>query len=88
MTHQYMELKIEELEKRIEALEQEPSINKPCVSGGVCEHDKQKVLDKIRAEIEEKADGSVGEIADGLYDALEIIDKYKAETEAKDGNDD
>ena len=45
------------------------------------------VLDKIRAEIEEKADGSVGEIADGLYDALEIIDKYKAESEVEDGND-
>ena len=37
----------------------------------------QRQHDKIRAEIEEKADGSVGEIADGLYDALEIIDKYK-----------
>ena len=32
----------------IKALEQEPFINKP----GVCEHDKNKVLDKIRAEIE------------------------------------
>lgn len=32
---------------------QEPFINKPCVSSGVCEHDKQKVLDKIRAEISE-----------------------------------
>lgn len=27
MTHQYMELKIEELEKRIEALEQEPILD-------------------------------------------------------------
>ena len=36
----------------IEALEKEPFMNKPCVSEKVCEHDKQKVLDKIRAEIE------------------------------------
>ena len=32
---------------------QEPFINKPCVSEKVCEHDKQMVLDKIRAEIEQ-----------------------------------
>ena len=32
--------------------EQETFINKPCISSGVCEHDKNKVLDKIRAEIE------------------------------------
>ena len=32
---------------------QEPFINKPCVSSGVCEHDKTEVLDKIRAEIAE-----------------------------------
>lgn len=36
------------------APEQEPFINKPCVSSGVCEHDKNKVLDKIRAEIKGK----------------------------------
>ena len=56
----------------IKALEQEPFINKPCVSSGVCEHDKQKILDKIRAEIMSK---------DGLEEALEIIDKYRAESE-------
>ena len=32
-------------------LEQEPFINKPCISSGVCEHDKNVVLDKLRAEI-------------------------------------
>ena len=37
------------------ALEQEPFINKPCVSSEVCEHDKQKVLDKIKAQIYEEA---------------------------------
>lgn len=58
-------------------------INKPCISSGVCEHDKQNVLDKIRAEIEQeytkfrnKSD-KWGERACGLGTALEIIDKYK-----------
>lgn len=90
MTHQQMEIKLKELEKRIDALEkehceykpftideledghtkellrsfqgqkvldsvipeQDPFINKPCVSIGVCENDKNKVLDKIRTEID------------------------------------
>lgn len=38
----------------IKALDQELFINKSCVSSGICEHDKNKVLDKIRAEIEEE----------------------------------
>lgn len=36
----------------IKTLEQEPFINKDCVSEGVCHEDKVKVLDKISAEIE------------------------------------
>ena len=72
-----------------EALEQEPFINKPCVSSGVCEHDKNKVLDKIRAEITAIAiNGQVDEHtmfirAGGEVKqmALDIIDKYKAESE-------
>lgn len=36
----------------IKILEQEPFINKPCISKGVCHEDKNKVLDKISAEIE------------------------------------
>lgn len=36
----------------IKTLEQEPFINKPCISKGVCHEDKNKVLDKISAEIE------------------------------------
>ena len=56
----------------LKALEQESFINKPCVSSGVCEHDKNKVLDKIRADIMSR---------DGLEEALEIIDKYKTESE-------
>lgn len=63
------------LGKAIKALKQEPFINKPCVSEKVCEHDKQMVLDKIRAEIMSK---------DGLEEALEIIDKYKAERSDKE----
>jgi len=67
----------------IKALEQEPFINKPCVSSGVCEHDKQKILDKIRAEIEQITD-TMG-VSYNQYvskiDVLRIIDKYKAESE-------
>ena len=64
------------IDMAIKALEQEPFINKPCVSSGVCEHDKQKVLDKIRAEIKSMS-GDIETIAD----VLQIIDKYKAESE-------
>ena len=41
MTYQYMELKIKELEKRIEALEQEPTYYPPCI-------DCNKKMDEIR----------------------------------------
>ena len=51
-----------------------------------------EVLNKIRAEIQAMADiewnTQVGSVSQGLEDAIEIIDKYKAETEAEDGNDD
>ena len=39
----------------IKAIEQEPFMNKTCVSSKVCEHDKGVVLDKIRAEIKNRA---------------------------------
>lgn len=78
----------------IKALKQEPFINKPCVSSGVCEHDKQKVLDKIRAEIEQivsrysisRERGGMGQVewSDRLIkesEVLKILDKYKAESE-------
>lgn len=79
----------------IKALEQEPFINKPCVSEKTCEHDKQKVLDKIRTQI--KSDLRGVEIAlevlgendplrpkmegakDTLENCLEIIDKAESE---------
>lgn len=58
-------------------IEQEPFINKSCVSSGVCEHDKQKVLDKIRAEIIEMRNKQNV----GVLECLDVIDKYKAESE-------
>ena len=55
----------------------QPFINKPCVSEGVCREDKIKVLDKIRAEIVElRSRQNVG-----VLECLDIIDKYKAESE-------
>ena len=77
-----MQLDFEMLGIILEALEQEPFINKPCISSGVCEHDKQIVLDKIRAEIEDLTyyccEVHPRNVID---DVLEIIDKYKAESE-------
>lgn len=61
----------------IDTLEQESFINKPCVSEKQCEHDKNVVLDKIRAEIDNA-------LSDGMIHkktVLGIIDKYKAEQE-------
>ena len=71
------------LDMAIKALEQEPFINKPCVSSGVCEHDKNEVLDKIKAEILEEHENAYArednDVAYGLSVALDIIDKHKAE---------
>ena len=76
----------------IKALEQEPFINKPCVSTEACKYDKNKVLDKIRAEIEEAR--KCYEVSMDYIDAakehelgwvLEIIDMYKAESEESNG---
>ena len=64
--------------------EEEPFINKPCISTGVCHEDKVKVLDKIRAEIEDIAfdwqeiDGEHESfMVVDLNDVLQIIDKYR-----------
>ena len=89
---------IEAFKMAIEALEQEPFINKTCVSSEVCEHDKNVVIDKIRAEIETKYgqcdiceyfedyDYEENDISEyrpigNIADILQIIDKYKAESE-------
>lgn len=71
-------IKVNEL---LDELEQEPFMNKPCISSKVCEHDKEVVLDKIRAEIESinlLAEYTRGDIK---RMALTIIDKYKTESE-------
>ena len=68
------------------ALEQEPFINKPCVSSGVCEHDKNKVLDKIRAEINTMPYVHTlitREIYVNRDKVINILDKYKGESEEK-----
>ena len=45
-------LTIDACKGAIDLLEQEPFINKPCVSKGACHEDKIEVLDNIKAEIE------------------------------------
>ena len=68
------------------SVQPEPFINKPCVSEGVCHEDKMKVLEKIRAEIEQITD-TMG-VRYNQYvskiDVLQIIDKYMAEREVKE----
>ena len=94
--HMDLEYKGVKLDFHCRPLEQEPFINKPCVSSGVCEHDKNKVLDKLRAEITDclKALDEIEKSGFNIYlpnemsgrrltyqQCLEFIDKYKAETE-------
>lgn len=69
--------------------EQESFINKPCVSEKVCEHDKNVVLDKIRAEIidtgayEQETHGKT-EFLEGINYCLGVINKYISGKEQKD----
>lgn len=70
----------------IEVLWQEPFTNKPCVAHQVCHEDKIKVLDKIRAEIRKLDDINPDYSMDRTIhisrnEVLEIIDKYKSESE-------
>lgn len=73
----------------LKALEQEPFMNKACVSNKVCEHDKKVVLDKIRAEIEQlrlhKAQFLTNDnkVCIDSQEVLNILDKYKAESEGE-----
>ena len=81
----------EALEMGIEALEQEPFINKPCVAQPICHEDKIKVLDEIKAEIEEylsTVDYAISEdeltikgLKDAYTNCLEIIDEYRSKSE-------
>ena len=62
-------------------------MDNPCVAHQICHEDKIKVLDKIRAEIEndwqlKKYPSSP--FSCGLKRAIEIIDKYKAEWRDKE----
>lgn len=79
---------------RLLSLEQQPFINKPCISEGVCREDKMQVLDKIRAEIEQLPTKTItnwnGCCPDIDYPEIEyvdknillsIIDKYRTESE-------
>lgn len=78
-------IKVNEL---LDELEQEPFMNKLCISSKVCEHDKEVVIDKIRAEIEAESAKSFRhpnwERAKALEWALSIIDKYKVGSEGKE----
>lgn len=59
-------------------LKQDSFMNKPCVSAGVCEHDKMQMLEKLRAEINSLHNGC-GLFNDGVDATLKIIDKYRTE---------
>ncbi len=78
-------IKVNEL---LNELEQEPFMNKACVSNKVCEHDKEVVLDKIRAEIDKtrKMYFDMNDIdwVNGCDYALSVIDKYKVESEGEE----
>ena len=87
MTLEQAQQAVKYLRKKLaDHLEQEPFMNKPCVAHQVCREDKVKVLDKIRAEIEQNAYPIVHgvnnhELGMTLYGILQIIDKYNAESE-------
>ena len=82
------------VEKAIEILSNAGDINRCCAEDAealdmaIKALEQQPILDKIRAEIEQKARpneiggrGNGKSIRYGLCMALEIIDKYKAESE-------
>lgn len=74
-----------------ELLEQQPFINKPCISEGVCREDKMQTLDKIRTEIEQiyqeidtcshnEYENAVEQGKEIAYEnVIQIIDKYRTE---------
>ena len=77
------------LTKILLSVKPQPFINKPCISEGVCHEDKVNVLKKIRAEIEAKIvrrpwldfEDKERDRNDAFLEVLEIIDKYKSESE-------
>lgn len=76
----------------LKALEKEPFTNNACVYIRVCEHNKSKILDKIRAKIKmyeadcrlqggtDECEKCNSNVFGSIY---QIIDKYKAESEHK-----
>ena len=61
---------------------QEPFINKPCISDGVCHEDKINVFEKIKAKIEQDAFNDVnGSKYISVNRVNQIIDKYMKESE-------
>ena len=75
---------IQTLNRVMDWLEQEPFMNKPCVAHQICREDKNKVLDKIRAEIKHLHNHPKLDFIknDEIVDmVLEIIDKCKVESE-------
>lgn len=63
----------------LELLDKEQFMNKPCISAGVCEHDKTQMLENLRAEIKALHNGC-GLFNDGVDATLKIIDKYRTES--------
>lgn len=83
-----MKLSMNEIKDLPSVTPQEPFINKPCVSEKQCEHDKNAVIDKIRAEIEGLSRFEIrGELTPlvNVDNVLDIIGKYMAESEGEDG---
>ena len=78
----------------IKALEQEPMVEIDLYSVIKQKYIEREVLDKIRAEIEKlqkmcnKNDLNLMAQYSAFGMVLDILDKYRAETEAEDGNDD
>lgn len=78
-------------EQWLKELTEYKQLNKPCVATQICHEDKVKVLDKIKSDIEEyksTIDNAISEdelkiegMKEAYTDCLEIIDKYRAETE-------
>ena len=64
------------IEVAIQSLEQEPFINKECISINVCKHDKEAALEKARKEIE-KLPVAFTSAMEMKQDCLKIIEEIK-----------
>ena len=75
----------EKMREAIKVLEQDPFINKDCVSKSACHEDKNKVLDKISAEIEreEKWLDCAGYNTYNVYIAFKSIKRVLKESSDK-----